>query len=34
MPSCTLMFKEVLPPKFPDCADTQAVKAALFDPFE
>ncbi|MDH4052792.1 MAG: heterodisulfide reductase-related iron-sulfur binding cluster [Rubrivivax sp.] len=34
IPSCTLMFKQELPLMFPDCADTQAVKAAMFDPFE
>ena len=34
VPSCTLMFKQELPLMFPDCADTQAVKAAMFDPFE
>ena len=34
VPSCTLMFKQELPLMFPDCADTRAVKAAMFDPFE
>lgn len=34
IPSCTLMFKQELPLMFPHCADTQAVKAAMFDPFE
>ncbi len=34
IPSCTLMFKQELPLMFPDCADTQAVKKAMFDPFE
>jgi Fe-S oxidoreductase len=34
IPSCTLMFKQELPLMFPDCADTQAVKQAMFDPFE
>ncbi len=34
VPSCTLMFKQELPLLFPDCADTQAVKEAMFDPFE
>ena len=34
VPSCTLMFKQELPLMFPGCADTQAVKAAMFDPFE
>ncbi len=34
IPSCTLMFKQELPLMFPDCAETQAVKAAMFDPFE
>ncbi len=34
VPSCTLMFKQELPLMFPDCSDTQAVKAAMFDPFE
>ncbi len=34
IPSCTLMFKQELPLMFPGCADTQAVKEAMFDPFE
>ena len=34
VPSCTLMFKQELPLMFPDCAQTQAVKEAMFDPFE
>ncbi len=34
VPSCTLMFKQELPLMFPDDADTQAVKAAMMDPFE
>ena len=34
IPSCTLMFKQELPLMFPQDADTQAVKAAMFDPFE
>ncbi len=34
IPSCTLMFKQELPLMYPDCADTQAVMQAMFDPFE
>jgi Fe-S oxidoreductase len=34
VPSCTLMFKQELPLMFPDDAAVQAVKAAMFDPFE
>jgi Fe-S oxidoreductase len=34
VPSCTLMFKQELPLMFPGCADTLAVKDAMFDPFE
>ena len=34
VPSCTLMFKQELPLLFPDDADTRAVQAAMFDPFE
>jgi glycerol-3-phosphate dehydrogenase subunit C len=34
VPSCTLMYKQELPLMFPDCADTQVVKAAMWDPFE
>ncbi len=34
IPSCTLMFKQELPLMFPDEADVQLVKTAMFDPFE
>jgi len=34
VPSCTLMFRQELPLMFPDDADVQAVKAAMFEPFE
>ncbi len=34
VPSCTLMYKQELPLMFPQCADTQSVKAAMWDPFE
>jgi glycerol-3-phosphate dehydrogenase subunit C len=34
IPSCTLMFKQELPLMFPEDADVQAVKRAMFDPFE
>ncbi len=34
VPSCTLMFKQELPLMFPDEADVQRVKKAMFDPFE
>jgi glycerol-3-phosphate dehydrogenase subunit C len=34
IPSCTLMFKQELPLMFPDNADVQAVKAAMWDPFD
>jgi Fe-S oxidoreductase len=34
VPSCTLMFKQELPLMFPDDADTQLVKGAMWDPFE
>lgn len=34
IPSCTLTFKQELPLMFPECEDTQAVKAAMWDPFE
>jgi glycerol-3-phosphate dehydrogenase subunit C len=34
VPSCTLMFKQELPLMFPDEADVQAVKEAMWDPFE
>lgn len=34
IPSCTLMYKQELPLMFPDDADTQLVKEAMWDPFE
>ncbi|HEY8048898.1 MAG TPA: heterodisulfide reductase-related iron-sulfur binding cluster [Ramlibacter sp.] len=34
VPSCTLMFKQELPLMYPADADVQAVKAAMWDPFE
>jgi len=34
IPSCTLMFKQELPLMFPQDADVQAVREAMFDPFE
>ena len=34
VPSCTLMFKQEIPLMFPDEPDAQAVKAAMWDPFE
>ena len=34
VPSCTLMYKQELPLMFPDDADVQAVKEAMWDPFE
>jgi Fe-S oxidoreductase len=34
VPSCTLMFKQELPLMYPDDADVQAVKRAMWDPFE
>ena len=34
IPSCTLMFKQELPLMFPEDDDVQAVRAAMFDPFE
>ena len=34
VPSCTLMFKQEIPLMFPDDADTQLVKGAMWDPFE
>ena len=34
VPSCALMFKQELPLMFPQDADVQKVKAAMFDPFE
>ena len=33
VPSCTLMFKQELPLMFPDDADVEKVRAAMFDPF-
>ena len=34
VPSCTLMFKQEISLMFPDDADTQLVKGAMWDPFE
>ena len=34
IPSCTLMFKQELPLMFPQDADVQLVKEAMWDPFE
>ncbi|HEY9096539.1 MAG TPA: heterodisulfide reductase-related iron-sulfur binding cluster [Hydrogenophaga sp.] len=34
VPSCALMFKQELPLMFPDDAETQLVKAHMWDPFE
>jgi len=34
VPSCTLMFKQELPLMYPDEPDVQAVKQAMWDPFE
>ncbi len=34
IPSCTLMFKQELPLLFPDEADVELVRKAMFDPFE
>ncbi len=34
VPSCTLMFKQELPLMFPEDPQTQAVKEAMWDPFE
>jgi Fe-S oxidoreductase len=34
VPSCTLMFKQELPLMYPGDADVQAVKDAMWDPFE
>jgi Fe-S oxidoreductase len=34
IPSCTLMYKQELPLMFPDDADVQAVRDAMWDPFE
>jgi Fe-S oxidoreductase len=34
VPSCVLMFKQELPLMFPNDAEVQKVKAAIYDPFE
>ncbi len=34
VPSCTLMFKQEIPLMFPHDADVQAVRDAMFEPFE
>jgi Fe-S oxidoreductase len=34
VPSCTQMFKQEIPLKYPDDADVQLVKAHMWDPFE
>ena len=34
VPSCTLMYKQELPLMFPEDVDVQAVKEAMWDPFE
>ncbi len=34
IPSCALMFKQELPGMFPDDPEVQAVRDAMFDPFE
>ena len=34
VPSCSLMFKQELPLMYPDDPDAQAVRDAMFDPFE
>lgn len=34
IPSCTLMYKQELPLMFPEDADSQLVKDAMWDPFE
>jgi Fe-S oxidoreductase len=34
VPSCTLMFKQEIPLMYPDDAEVQAVKEAMWDPFE
>ncbi|MBB5016523.1 heterodisulfide reductase-related iron-sulfur binding cluster [Rehaibacterium terrae] len=34
IPSCVLMFRQEIPLMYPDDAEVQAVKAAIFDPFE
>ncbi|SFF38293.1 Fe-S oxidoreductase [Fontimonas thermophila] len=34
IPSCVLMFRQEIPLLFPESSDAQAVRAAIFDPFE
>lgn len=34
IPSCVLMFKQEIPLMYPDDAEVQAVKKAIYDPFE
>jgi Fe-S oxidoreductase len=34
IPSCTLMYKQELPLMFPEDADVQAIREAMWDPFE
>ena len=34
IPSCALMFRQEIPLMYPDDAEVQKVKAAIFDPFE
>lgn len=34
IPSCVLMFKQEIPLMFPEDADVQRIKEAIFDPFE
>ncbi|MEQ1513666.1 MAG: heterodisulfide reductase-related iron-sulfur binding cluster [Lysobacteraceae bacterium] len=34
IPSCVLMFKQELPLMYPDDAQVQAIRCAIFDPFE
>lgn len=34
IPSCVLMFKQEIPLMYPDDAEVQSVRAAMFDPFE
>ena len=34
VPSCTLMYKQEIPLMFPDDADVQVVRDAMWDPFE
>jgi len=34
IPSCTLMYKQELPLMFPDDGDVQAIREAMWDPFE